>query len=373
MPEKFSVTPWEVTGEADYGRLVEQFGLSLIDQSIIDRFERHRNEVHYMLSRQIFFAHRDLPWLFDQYEKGNKFYLYTGRGPSGETHLGHIISWIFTKYLQDKFDAKVYFQLTDDEKFLFKPELSLDDVRNFSYENALDFIALGFDPKKTFLFLNTEYAKTLYREALKVAKHITFSMAKSSFGFNNETNVGEIFYTSMQAVPAFIESVKQGYNVPCLIPHGVDQDPHFRLTRDTLPKLGYYKPAQIECNMMPGLLKGGKMSASEPKSAVYTTDTPEDVRRKILGAFTGGRDTAEEQRKYGANPDVCTVCQNFLFLFEQDDDRLKHEIYDPQRTGRELCGENKERLIARVQKFLSEHQKNREKARKIIDKFILKD
>ena len=60
--------------------------------------------------------------------------------------------WIFNKWIQDTFDVPMLFQMTDDEKFLFK-DLTLHDTRNMAYENALDFIALGFDPDKVVHFL----------------------------------------------------------------------------------------------------------------------------------------------------------------------------------------------------------------------------
>jgi tryptophanyl-tRNA synthetase len=371
--EGFVVTPWEVKGKIDYDKLIKQFGISPIDENLLARIKKHTKELHFMLRRKIFFAHRDLNWLLDEYEKGNEFYLYTGRGPSGHTHLGHLVPWIFAKWLQDKFDVKLYFQITDDEKFLFKRELELEDTKRFSYENILDIIALGFDPKKTFIFLNTEYSKTLYPQAIRVAKHITFSTAKAVFGFENESNIGQIFFTSMQAVPAFLESVKRKKNVPCLIPLGVDQDPHFRVARDVMPKLGYYKPALIHSKLLPSLLgPGTKMSASDPRSTIYTTDSEEVVRKKIMNAFTGQQPTAELQRKLGGNPEICSVCQYYYFLFEEDDKKVE-EIFEAERNGSLLAGEHKADLAERVVKFLKEHQKKREKAKDQIEKFILRD
>ena len=108
----FTVTPWEVKGDVDYNKLVEQFGTELINERLLARIQKHTHELHPLLRRKIFFSHRDLNWLFDKYESGEKFYLYTGRGPSGDTHLGHLLPWIFTKWLQDKFKAKLYFQIT---------------------------------------------------------------------------------------------------------------------------------------------------------------------------------------------------------------------------------------------------------------------
>lgn len=47
--------------------------------------------------------------------------------------------------------------LTDDEKFLFKDNLSIEDVLGFMRENARDIIAMGFDQKKTFIYSDLEY------------------------------------------------------------------------------------------------------------------------------------------------------------------------------------------------------------------------
>ena len=326
-----------------------------------------------MLRRGIFFAHRDLNWLLDEYEKGNKFFLYTGRAPSGHVHLGHLQPWIFTKWLQDKFDVELWFQFPDEEKFLFKKNLELEDTQKYLYENMQEVIALGFDSKKTHFLVDTKHASLLYPEAVKIAKKITFSMVKASFGFTESTNIGSIFYTSMQAVPAFLPSVLKKKNIPCLIPHSVDQDPHFRLTRDILPKLGYYKPASIQGIFLPPLIgSDGKMSSSEPSSAIFTTDSPKEVEKKINKyAFSGGQATIEEHRKKGGNPDIDVSFQYLKFLFEEDDEKLK-KIENDYKSGKLLTGELKEILIEKINKFLKEHQKRKIEAKKIFDKFVLK-
>jgi tryptophanyl-tRNA synthetase len=372
MKEEMIVTPWEVKGEIDYNKLIEEFGIKAIDEALLNRIKKHTKDLHYMLRRKIFFAHRDMNWILDEYEKGNKFFLYTGRGPSGKTHLGHLIPWLFTKWLQDKFGAKLYFQITDDEKFLFKEKLSLEDVKNYAYDNILDIIALGFDPKKTFIFSDTEYAKTLYKEAIRVAKHVTYSTTKAVFGFKNDSNIGQIFFTSMQAVPAFLESLKAGKNVPCLIPLAVDQDPHFRIARDVMPKLGYYKPAVIHSKFFPGLSTVQKMSSSQPFDTIFTTDTPDEIETKVMRAFTGQQATKELQKRLGGNPDICAICQYYYFLFEPDDKKVE-EIFEKEKKGKILAGEHKKDLAERVVKFLEEHHKKREKARDMVEKFILRD
>ncbi len=370
--DKMTVTPWEVSGEIDYHKLIKEFGTEHLDEKLLHRIKKHTGELHYLLRRKIFFSHRDMNWLLDEYDKGNKFFLYTGRGPSGHTHLGHLIPWMFTKWLQEKFDVELYFQMTDDEKFLFKQNMELEETNRLAYENALDVIALGFNPKKTFIFSDIDYAKTLYKEALKVAKKLNFSTTKAVFGFKNETNVGQIFFTSMQSVPAFLPSVKAGRNIPCLIPHAIDQDPHFRICRDILPKLGYFKPATIHCKFLPGLSAGSKMSASNENVTIYTTDNEDVVKKKIMKyAFSGGQPSIEEHRKHGGNPDIDVPYQWLTFL-EEDDHKLK-QIHDDYKSGKMLTGEMKQIVVDKINGFLKEHQRKREQARNVLDKFILKD
>ena len=374
MPDntEFIVTPWQVDGEVDYDKLIKEFGTNKITYDLIDRLAKHTGEIHNLVRRKIFFSHRDLNWILDKYEASEKFFLYTGRGPSGHTHLGHLVPWLLTQHLQEKFGVELYFQLTDDEKFLNNPNLELDDTLNYTYENALDIIACGFDPKKTFIFSDMEYSKTLYNIAIKVAKHITFSTVKSVFGFKNSTNIGMTFFPAIQAAPCFLPSVLKGKNIPCLIPAAIDQDPYWRgIARDIAPRLGFYKPAQIHSKFLPGLGKGGKMSASEPETAIFTVDSQNVVHRKIMESFTGGKATVQEQKKEGGTPEICPIFQYYTVFLE--DDKEITEIHQRCKSGDLLCGEDKLHLSEVIKVFLNNHQKKRKEAKKILEKFMLRD
>jgi len=365
------VTPWEVRGKVDYERLIREFGTQPLTEGSLQKLAKYTGGLHLQLRRKLFFSHRDLDVVLDLYEKGIKFVLYTGRGPSGPVHIGHLVPWIFTKHLQDNFDTRLYFQMTDDEKFLVGDTQKLEETKKMAYENALDLIALGFEPRNTFIIYDVQDIDLLYDIALEVAKRITYSTAKATFGFQESTNLGWIFWPAIQAVPCFIHKKMTGENVPALIPAAIDQDPYWRITRDIAPKLGYFKPAQIHNRFLPGLGIGGKMSASEPDTAIFTTDAPEVVKRKVWNAFTGGKGTVAEQRKQGANPEVCSVYQYFLYLFEEDDKKLT-EREKQCKAGEILCGDCKKELTERINKFLVQHQKKREKARNTIEKYHIK-
>lgn len=373
MPEDFNVTPYDVEGQVDYKKLVERFGIQLIDDKLEERIRKDAGDLHFMIRRKIFFANRDMNWLLDQYEKGNKFYVYTGIAPSGGMTIAHMLSFVMAQWLQEKFGAEVMIQIPDEEKFLAKrdPKLTLEKVHELAYADALNILALGFDIKKTQFCLNTEYAGKLYKQAVRVAKYITYSITKDAYGFTNETNVGTLFYPSMQAVPAFIKSVEQGKNVPCLIPLGVDQDVHFRVARNAIEKMGYYKPAIMHAKFLPGLKGTPKMSSSDPDNTIYLDDSPEVVTKKVNRAITGQQSTAELQKKYGGDPDKCAVCQYNKFLFEPDDRKLE-KIFKGEKDGTLLAGEHKADLAKKINKFLEEHRKRKEHLMDKLDGLMLR-
>ena len=369
--EEMVVTPWNVSGDIDYDKLIEQFGVQPMTQSIPERIAKQAGFMHLQLRRGVYLSHRDVDWWLDEHEKGNRVGLYTGRGPSGNVHLGHMLPWFFTKYLQDAFDADLYFQMTDDEKFVFNDKLTLEQTISNTYDNALDVIACGFDAEKTHILSDTENIGHLYKIALKVAKRVTYSTAKAVFGFQDSDNIGMIWYPAMQAMTCFLQSEREGTNIPCLIPAAIDQDPYWRMTRDIAEKLGYSKPAQIHAKFLPGLGQGGKMSASQPETAIFTKDPPEVAEKKVMGAFTGGQPTVREQREKGGDPTICSIYAYYYFLFEEDDGKLVN-LENECRSGALICGDCKARLAKVIGRFLVDFQEKREKAKDVLDDYIIK-
>ncbi|MDR0372808.1 MAG: tryptophan--tRNA ligase [Nitrososphaerota archaeon] len=365
------VTPWEVKGKVNYERLIKEFGTQPLTPQLLSRMEKYTDKLHLQLERKIFFSHRDLDTVFDLYDSGTKFVLYTGRGPSGPVHIGHLVPWIFTLHIQQKFKTRLYFQITDDEKYLVSDDRTLKETEKWSYENALDLIAVGFKPDDTFIIYDTKDIDLLYDITLEVAKRITYSTVRSTFGFQDSTNIGWVYWPAVQAAPCFIHKKLTGENVPALIPAAIDQDPYWRVTRDVAQKLGYYKPAQIHCRFLPGLGEGGKMSASMPETSIFTMDSPDVVKKKIWNAFTGGKGTAAEQRKDGANPDICSIFQYYFYLFEEGSNKLA-EKERRCRGGEMLCGECKKDIVEKLNCFLEGHRERREKAKDILEEYHIK-
>lgn len=255
------------------------------------------------------------------------FYLYTGRGPSSESlHLGHMLPFIFCKYMQEAFKVPFIIQITDDEKYFHKDGGDLEEFTKLAYENIKDILALGFDPENTFIVLDSRYMGTMYPNVCRFQRHINLTTLKAIFGLEFSDNCGKVAYPAIQAAPCLSSSFPHFFgnkNIPCLIPCGIDQDPYFRMTRDVCGKLKAPKPAGLYNKFFPSLQGFNmKMSSSIPQSGIFVTDKPKDIENKIKKhAFSGGKATKEEQEKEGADLTV-DISYQYLRFFMEDEAQL---------------------------------------------------
>ncbi|TKA71856.1 hypothetical protein B0A55_09825 [Friedmanniomyces simplex] len=400
------IDPYNVAGEVDeqgnikaidYDRLIQEFGVQPLSEEHLRRFETVTGKkAHRLMRRKLFFSHRDFDKILDAYEQHGTFMLYTGRGPSsGSMHLGHTVPFLFTKELQEMFDVPLVIMMTDDEKYLYtrnkneghqKAGVAPEDFLDFAHENIKDILALGFDPKKTFIYTDYEYlGGHFYRNASEFESLVTFNQAAGAFGFGNSTNIGLIAYGAKQCVAAFPSSYpdlfglkdyrgpdfppeakrrhKSLASIPTLIPCAIDQEPYFRILRDRCERMTdpHPKTSLILSKFLTALQgPGGKMSASDPNSAIFMSDTSSQIKNKInKHAFSGGRESLEEHRKLGGNPDV-DVAFTYLSYFLEDDEELE-DLAKRYRSGELLTGEMKQRCIAELQKFVTDFQERRKK------------
>ena len=379
----------------DYDRLIQDFGVQPLTPAHLARFEAVTGKpAHRLMRRKLFFSHRDFDKILDAYEKHGSFMLYTGRGPSsGSMHLGHTVPFLFTKELQELFDVPLVIMLTDDEKYLFtrnkadgvqKPGAAVEDFLAYAHANICDIIALGFDPAKTFIYTDYEYlGGHFYWNTSEFESLVTSNQASGAFGFTGSTNVGLIAYGAKQCVAAFPSSYPELYgyadyrpphfdpagrrrhktlaSIPTLIPCAIDQEPYFRILRDRTERMtdSHPKTSLILSKFLTALQgPGGKMSASDPNSAIFMSDTPKQIKDKInRHAFSGGRESLEEHRKHGGNPDV-DVAYTYLSYFLEDDEELE-DLARKYRSGEMLTGEMKARCIEELTKFVADFQRRR--------------
>jgi len=377
------VTPWKVEGNIDYARLVNEFGTELITNELKERFSRVTGKpLHPWIKRNIFFSHRGLEKLLDAYEKGEPMFLYTGRGPSNDMHIGHMIPFLFTKWLQDVFDCPLVIQISDEEKYYFK-QLDFNTVYELGFENAKEIIAFGFNPEKTFIFSNRDYRIQVpeYEKFVsEMKKNISAKQVSKVFGFGEciidvngqehyvykeDVTVGMMDWPFYQSAPAFSQAFPHLFNgkpAQCLVSYAIDQDNYFRMARDLATKMKLLKPCSIMSVFLDPIKGTGKMSSTSGQEAtIFLSDTPDVIRRKITKyAYSGSRGSGslEEHRQLGGDIDLDIPCK-YLKYFEFDDKRLE-EVHAGFSSGEITCAQTKQFLADKLIEVILEHQKNRE-------------
>jgi len=369
---KMKVTPWEVKGEVDYDKLIKEFGISPLKE-LPDIFNRNL-----LFRRKIVFAHRDIQKILEAVKNKKKFVVMTGLMPTGRFHIGHMIvvnQLIFWQSL----GAKIYIAVADLEAYNARGQ-SLEESKKRAIEDYItNYIALGLKPQNCEIYFQSNRsrdagkANAFYRLQNLLARYATFNEFRAVYG---EITPGKMLSSLLQAADMLHPQLPEFEGLcPVLIPVGVDQDPHLRLSRDISQRIKVPNFIQLSSTyntFAPGL-KGGKMSASDPTSFISLTDTEKEVENKIKKyAFSGGQASVEEHRKKGGNPEI-DVCYQYLRMFFEPDEKKLQDIYENYKSGKMLTSELKEITIEKINSFLKKHQQEREKAKKKVEDFILKD
>ena len=364
------VTPWEVSGNVDYQRIMKEFGIRQMEK-LPGKFNKN-----VLFRRKIIFAQRDFGRILDAIKKKKKFVMMTGLMPSGKFHFGHMVLALQMIFYQ-KLGAKVYIAVADLEAYNSRQK-NLKELRKIAVDQyLLNYAALGLDLNKCDIYFqsdrSSDYKKSnaYYRLASNFSRYATFNEFRAVYG---EITPGKINASLLQASDMYHPQLPEFEDItPTFIPVGIDQDPHIRIARGMANRDKDYRFIPIASTyhlFLPGLKGNGKMSSSDETSYIAMTDSPKEVEHKIKKyAFSGGRDTIAEHRKQGGNPEVDVSFQYLKMFFEPDDAKLA-KIEKDYKSGKMLTSELKEYLIKKINAFLAEHQKKRVKAKSQVHKFL---
>lgn len=457
-PALVRIDPWSSQQYADYARLRDEFGIAPFHQAPL------LPDPPGLFTHGIVFGQRGFDRVLRAVQRREPWAILTGLMPSGPMHLGHKLVMDQVNYYQ-QLGADVTIAVADIEAYATRG-FTLDRAREVALEYYIkNYIALGLKPGANIYFQSKRQpVKDL---AWLLGKKVNWSAMESIYGFGGATNMGHVQAPLVQVGDILHVQLEQyGGPRPTLVPVGVDQDPHLRLTRDVADSfrvfsikqeergLGIYlrsqgrellniaerlakrqefakalgKPDEAERDLAVGTnvlklakrqlqevgygefkenypyralylpaassddipvvdaalatleqrvlgefgfllpsstyhrfmsgLTGDKMSSSKPETSVFLTDTEATVRKRLGNAKTGGRATAEEQRKLGGEWDKCVVAELYVYHLAPEAADLK-EKYEACTGGTRLCGPCKGIAADRAVAFLKQHQEKR--------------
>lgn len=361
--KKSVIDPWGVTVVDDYNHLYEEFGIQKFD-SLCSQVP---NPNMYM-RRGIIFGHRDFDHVLETMKQGQDFAVMSGIKPTGEFHLGTLMTAKEIIYFQQQ-GAQAFYAIADIEAYEDN-RLSFEKTEKIAVGNVADLLALGFDPKKGHIY--RQYKELRVRDlAIHFGAGVTLATMKAIYG---ERHIGLYLSALVQAGDILMPQLKDfGGPKPTVVPVGVDQDAHLRLTRDLANKFRrkfkFVPPSSTYHKILKGLDGSPKMSKRNPMSYFTLNETTKAIGKKISSAFTGGRATVGEQKKLGGVPEICPIYEIEMYHFVKDDKEVV-ETYKCCKCGSLLCGEHKAQTKKIVTQFVEDHQQKREnlidKAREIL-------
>ena len=353
--EKDRLDPWGTSAIKDYSRLQSEFGIEAL-APLVPRFKKPSPHMR----RGIDFGQRDLARIIEAVEKNKPYAVMSGIKPTGDFHLGTKMTADDMVYFQSLSKKGTVFYAVADVEAYADNGLSFEQTAKTAVRNVADILALGLDPDRAVVYFQSEELKVM-RLGTVFSRGVTNNMLRAIYG---ERQIGLYMAALFQAGDILMPQLPElGGPKPVLVPVGADQDPHIRLARDLAARYheeyGFIPPSSIYHRLMLGLGGSDKMSKRSADTLLTLDDATKDASRKIMTAFTGGRDTVEEQRRLGGRPEICPVYDLYRFHFARDDEHVQL-VYHECTKGIRLCGECKQEAVGLVKNFLEDHRKRRD-------------
>ena len=240
------IDPWASKGVENYKEICDKFGLDMIDSKKLP------NPTH-LHRRGIIFAHRDLDNVLEAKKAGRPFGVLSGLMPSGQIHLGHKMVIDQAKWFQD-LGGDVTITVADLEAHATRG-LSLEKCREYAIEEYIsNYAGMGLDPEKTSIYFQSE-RPIVQKLGFTLGKKTNLSEMEAIYGFSGDTNLAHVQSPLVQAGDIVHPQLEEyGGLRPIVVPVGIDQDPHIRLTRGMVSKTNWFNVKQNKSgNMTIGL------------------------------------------------------------------------------------------------------------------------
>ncbi len=278
----------------------------------------------------------------------------TGDRPTGKLHLGHYIGSLKARVeLQDKYDC--FFIIADLHALTTRPKKQdILQMRENIREMVLDYLAVGIDPEKSTIFVQSAvpgtYELNLIFEMLVTLPRLTRlptikDMARAANIAEDKLPFGLVGYPVLQAADILLPRAH-------LVPVGRDNLAHVELTRQIARRFNRYYgevfplPQALvpDVEVLPGIDGEAKMSKSRG-NAILLSDDPETVRQKVMKIKTSPRRPEEPGDPESSIPLL------YHRLFNPDRDEVA-ELWERYKKGGISDKEIKERLAVALNRFL---------------------
>lgn len=234
--------------------------------------------------------------------------VFSGARPTGRQHLGNYLGAIKNYVaLQEEYES---LYCIVDLHALTTLESTLD-LRQNSFEMALDWLAAGLDPQKAIIFIQSHVPQVTELHTIlsmvtplgKLTDLPTFKEKARQHPHN--INYGLVGYPVLMTADIALYRAN-------LVPVGVDQAPHIEFARETVRSFNFHfntnalVEPQMKATSVPKVLgiDGQQKMSKSLDNHIELAATPEETQKRVMSMVT---DPARIRRTDPGNPDVCNV------------------------------------------------------------------
>jgi len=243
--------------------------------------------------------------------------ILSGMRPTGKMHLGHLVgaleNWV---QLQD--DYECFYMVADWHALMSEYETNSGNIWNYGYDNVIDWLSAGIDPKRSTIFVQSDVPEHL--ELYMILSTITplgwlercptYKEQMAEIKNRDISTYAFLGYPVLQAADILLYKANA-------VPVGEDQLPHLELTREIARRLNFLfgqkngnakeilPDPQAKLTRFPRLLGVDKRKMSKSyDNSINLSDTPDDIRRKVQTMFT---DPLRLRKTDPGHPAECNV------------------------------------------------------------------
>ena len=303
----------------------------------------------------------------------------TGDRPTGRLHIGHYFGSLKTRVEMQNSGKYDPYILIADVQALTDNFNNPEKVRKNVKEVMIDYLSVGLDPEKTTIYIQSmipEVAEltVFYSNLVTIARlernpTVKTEIAQKRELFGESVTYGFLGYPVSQAADITAFEGK-------LVPVGEDQLPLIEQCREIVRKCNsIYGEVLVEPEAVLSSTKrikgldGNEKMGKSLGNAIYLSDSPEEITKKVMGAVTDPNRIRKDDK---GNPDICMVAYyHNLFTSKEDCKKVCEEC----KAGARGCVACKKELAKNIIDFLEpirEKRKYYEERPELVDELLIK-
>ena len=302
--------------------------------------------------------------------------ILTGDRPTGRLHIGHYFGSLKRRVeLQNEYDTYI---LIADVQALTDNFNNPEKVRKNVREVLIDYLSCGIDPEKATIYIQSMIPETaeltvFYSNLVTIARlernpTVKTEIAQKRDVFGESVTYGFLGYPVSQAADI---TIMDG----TIVPAGEDQEPLIEQCREIVRKFNsiygdVLREPEIllsEGKRIKGLDGNEKMGKSLG-NAIYISDSPEEISKKVMGALTDPNRIKKETK---GNPDICMVYYYYKLFSNSEECKT---VCEECKAGKRGCVACKKQLANNIIEFLKPMREKREYYEahpEIVDKILI--